>query len=260
MNADYYIIDQFNQYDSKELWWTESGYEIRRRSNISGTAYESVSHISETEARAFRLMAERMHDHWNEVHREHEDVAIIYDVSTACEWVYCLEKLTDGTYRIVDFPISQEEVFDFSIQPADEATVAQFLREAEEQRVIKEDLKFNEDCPKCPGCGKPGQWDFRFGLRFIIHNDPTTGAHGWCINPNHARAGICPFCNELGLRYNRENGVVEYLHSGAGDVVKDFVWHRDPTAPASAQSNSEKHACSPGGGRTATENGRKQTD
>jgi hypothetical protein len=222
---DRLMAKQFNVYKTKELWLPASGgYEIRTRLNRD-KAPESIRRITKKEAEGFILVAEREGSHWAEVHKEHEDVAQIIDISTGCEWVYNLEKLADGTYRIVDYPISPEEVYDYGIRTADEATVVEFLAVADEQRVIREELKFNSTCLKCPACGEPGQWDFRFGLRFITHPDESTEAQRWCINPNHASAIVCPTCNQLALWYKRESGKVEYLHSWVGDSLSDRVWH-----------------------------------
>ena len=130
-----YVGERSTWYGIKELWLHDLGrYEIRELNWKRET--QSIRLVTEGEAHSFKDEIALADKYCSEVNKDNMLIAHLM----MCDWGYDLERLPDGTYRIVEYPIYFRDVYDYTIHPADEAKVAWFLKEAGVDSSMHQDM------------------------------------------------------------------------------------------------------------------------
>jgi hypothetical protein len=126
MNEADFIVKQFTRYGKKELWKTGARYELRTRRHGSDENPAAVTALSDDDALKFQQEANRQQSIWDKIDAEHDLVAS-YSVKN---WHLELQRMPDGCHRVVSFQSPLETADDFTIHPAEAATIAEFLEQA----------------------------------------------------------------------------------------------------------------------------------
>jgi hypothetical protein len=172
MNEANLIGKQSDRYETRELWKAGARYELRIRRHGSDESPAAVTCITDAEALKFQKEAECQHAIWDEIETDHELIASFSVKNSHSE----LQKLADESHRVVSFQCPLEMADDFSIiHPADEATIAQFLEQADRwnTNAWQERLASKSNQEYCRGLGRGcPAWRGPLALPIFDHRRP----------------------------------------------------------------------------------------
>lgn len=126
MKESTFITKQITRYETRELWKTDLGYELRTKLR-DAESYETINGISDEEVSKFQKEAERQQAIWEEVDEQHETIADYSNKYGNFE----LQKMLNGSHRVVSFQSPLEEADDYKIFPAEAEDVEHFMKEAD---------------------------------------------------------------------------------------------------------------------------------